>query len=255
METPTTVIELPSRGVFYPEENPLSNGTVEIKYMTAREEDILTDQNLLKQGLALDKLIESVVVDPTVNTDDLLLGDKGAIVLAARISAYGPHYQFTVDCPECGERNTVNVNLAEIEAKDIDFSQVEQGQNEFEIELPATEVTATVKLLTHKDDKIMRNELKKVKRSSGPNDVRVQTQITTRLKHFIVALNGDRSKDQVRRFVDNMPARDSFALRQFIQKINPDIDLSTHFVCDFCGYDERVDIPLDANFFFPSTEV
>ena len=89
---PTEMVELPSKGYFYSEGHPLSSGRVEIKYMTAREEDILTSQNLIKQGTVIDKLLEALVVDKSIKMDDMLIGDKNAIMVAARILGYGKNY-------------------------------------------------------------------------------------------------------------------------------------------------------------------
>lgn len=253
----TTVVELPSEGKFYPPDNPLSDGTVEIRYMTAADEDILTDQNLLRRGIALDKLVESVVVENGVDVDDMLVGDKGAVIMATRILAYGPKYAFEVECPSCGEKQKKQIDLQEIESKELP-EDVKEGSNEFEIELPASGKTATIQLLTQREDKQIRQELRRVKRGTKQNSLKgpsVSTQVTTRLKHYIVALDGERNKQEINQFVDRMPARDSHELRKFIRRINPDIDLSFDFMCDWCGYEEVMNIPLDANFLFPTEEL
>ena len=75
-EFATEIVSLPSQGKCYPETNPLSSGNIELKYMTAREEEILTSQSLIKKGVVLDKLFEAIIVDKGVNPDDIILGDK-----------------------------------------------------------------------------------------------------------------------------------------------------------------------------------
>ena len=92
---PTEIVDLPSKGHFYVQGHPLSSGKVEIKYMTAKEEDILTSQNLIQQGTVIEKLLQSLIVDKSVKVDDMLIGDKNAIMGAARILGYGKDYQFT----------------------------------------------------------------------------------------------------------------------------------------------------------------
>ena len=85
---PTETIDLPSGGKLYPQDSPLSSGKIEIKYMTAKEEDILTSANLIKKGVVIDRLLDSIIVTEGVGIDDLILGDKNAIMVAARILAY-----------------------------------------------------------------------------------------------------------------------------------------------------------------------
>ena len=107
-EFPTEIIDLPSKGKVYPQGHPLSKGTIEIKYMTAKEEDILASQNLIRKGVVLDKLFESVVVQEGVQTGDILIGDKNAILLATRILGYGAQYDVEVNDPFTGETQSCN---------------------------------------------------------------------------------------------------------------------------------------------------
>ena len=145
---PTEVVELPSKGHFYVDGHPLSKGKVEIKYMTAREEDILTSQNLIKQGTVIEVLLQSLIVDKKIKVDDMLIGDKNAIMVSARILGYGKEYQFTWDNDE------QTADLSKLESKVIDFSKFAKGMNEFSFELPNSKRTVTFKLLNGKDEKI-----------------------------------------------------------------------------------------------------
>ncbi len=105
--TPTEFVELPSRGKFYSTDHPLHNKEViEMRYMTAKDEDILTSPALLKNGVAIDRLIENLIVDKNVTANSLLLGDKNAVILAARISGYGEQYEVNVTCPACSRRQS-----------------------------------------------------------------------------------------------------------------------------------------------------
>lgn len=250
----TTVIDLPSEGKFYPEGHPLSDGEIEIRYMTAADEDVLTDQNLLRKGKALDRLLENVIVEDGVTLDDLLVGDKGAIVLATRVLAYGPNYAYEIDCPRCNETQEETVDLREIESKELP-EDVGEGSREFSFELPVTEKQVKVELLTHHENQQIQHELKNTKRGankkklSGPS---ISKGITTRLKHLITEIDGEESKSEISSFVEQMPARDSHELRKFVRRINPDLDLTQHFDCDWCGHEEVMRIPLDANFLFPT---
>lgn len=234
---PTEVIELPSKGILYPEDSELAKGTVEMKYMTAREEDILTNQSYIQKGVVLDKLMKSLIVSK-INYDDLLLGDKNAIMVAARILGYGKEYKFDY----MGESHTVDLSL--IENKPLDEKLFKDKTNEFSFTLPHSENVVTFKLLTHKDENAITRELeglKKINKDSSP-------ELTTRLKYLILSVNGERDKKDIRDFIDNyLLAKDSRALREYIKKIQPDVDL-TFFPED---ESDRVNIPIGVSFFWP----
>ena len=121
---PTEIIELPSEGFFYPEGSPLASGKLEMKYMTAKEEDILTSQNLIKKGVVLDKVLESLIVTPGVSPDDILIGDRNAVFVAARILAYGPKYEAKISCPKCGAEMDAVIDLTSMTNKEFNFSWV-----------------------------------------------------------------------------------------------------------------------------------
>jgi hypothetical protein len=234
---PTETIELPSKGLLYPEDSELSKGTVEMKYMTAREEDILTNQSYIKNGTVLDKLMKSLIVSK-INFDDLLIGDKNAIMVAARILGYGNEYSFNY----LGESHTVD--LSQIENKPLQEELFAPRVNEFTFTLPKSKNTVTFKLLNHKDEQDISRELdglKKINKDSFP-------ELTTRLKYIITSVEGNREKKDIRNFVDNyLLAQDSRALREYVREIQPDVDLT--FFPD--GSSDRVNIPIGVSFFWP----
>lgn len=233
---PTEEVELPSKGLVYPKDNPLSSGKVEVKYMTAKEEDILTNQSYIQKGIVLDKLLESVVVSK-INLKDLIVGDKNAILIATRILGYGKEYKFTYN----GEEQTID--LTSLEDKPFDESQITEGKNEFSYTLPHSNTPITFKILTgHDEDKIERElaGLKKLNKDSSP-------ELTTRLKYIITSVNGEEGTKEIREFVDNyLLARDSRALREYISQVQPDVDLT--YVLDG---GEEVKVPIGLNFFWP----
>ena len=233
---PTEEIELPSKGLIYPEDNPLSSGKVEIKYMTAKEEDILTNQAYIQKGNVLDKLLESVIVSK-INIDDLIVGDKNALLIATRILGYGGTYDVTIN------GNNESINLTELENKPFDESSITKGLNEFSFTLPSSDTPITFKLLTGKDEKVIERELaglKKINKNSSP-------ELTTRLKHMITSINGDSEKKAIRDFVDNyLLARDSRAFRDHIRDMQPDVDLNV-----ILDSGEEVRVPIGLNFFWP----
>lgn len=245
---PTEMVELPSKGLLYPKDNPLSSGTIEMKYMTAKEEDILTNQNYLRQGVVFDKLLKSLIVSK-VNYDDLTIGDKNAVLIAARVLGYGKDYEIKYPHPVTGEDEVITVDLTAIKNKEIDYSKLD-NTNEFTFVLPVSKNEVTFKILTHKDEREIEEELKGLKK------INVSGEITTRLKQSILAVNGNRERKAVRDFVDNyLLAADARALRDFMRKSTPDLDLTFTFVGSDGYTQEGVDLPLGISFFYPSTGV
>ena len=248
---PTEFIDLPSKGWFYPEGHPLASGQVELKYMTAREEDILTSANLIRKGKVIDTLINALLVSD-VNYDDVLVGDKNAIMIAARILGYGKDYDIDYKCPSCGETNKLTIDLTGLNNKEIDFTKFKQYSNEFEYELPLSKTTVTWQFMNGKSEKALEGELKglaKFASKDGPGK-----DLTTRLKHQIVAVNGNRDQKMIREFVDTeLYAQDSLALRTHMRESAPDVLTAFNFECESCGYTETVDMPIDTGFFWPST--
>lgn len=234
---PTETVELPSKGLIYPESNPLSSGKVEMKYMTAKEEDILTNQNYISKGTVLDELIKSLIVSD-VRYEDMIVGDKNALLVAARILGYGKDYKF-----EWGGEE-YNIDLTTIENKPINESLFNKGVNEFSFTLPSTGVEVTFKLLTGVDEKKINAELeglKKISKNASP-------ELSTRMKYMITSVGGNREAKDIRFFVDNqLLARDSRALREYIKEVQPDVDL-TFFPS---GSDTKVSIPVGLGFFWP----
>lgn len=234
---PTETIDLPSKGLLYPSESPLTSGTIEMKYMTAKEEDILTNQSYIQNGTVLDKLLQSLIVTK-ISYDDLLIGDKNAIMIAARILGYGKDYKFIYR----GEEETVD--LTQIENAPLHEEVQKATSNEFAFTLPNSGNVVTFKLLTHSDEKKIEQETKglaKINKNSS-------TTITTRLKHQILSINGETEKPKIREFIDNyLLAQDSRALREKIKQLSPDVDLT--FFPE--NGSERVGIPIGLNFFWP----
>lgn len=234
---PTETVQLPSKGLLYSKDNPLSSGEIEIKYMTAKEEDILTNINYINEGTVLDRLMKSLIVSD-INYNDLLIGDKNAIMISARILGYGKDYKFTYQ----GESHTVD--LSQLENKQIDESLFTPGENRFSFTLPATGVVVEFKLLTHGDEAAIAQEIKGLKKINA----NTSADLTTRLKHMITSVDGSTEKADIRKFVDNyLLAQDARALRTYINEIQPDVDLT--FFRGQSG--ERTSIPIGLNFFWP----
>ena len=241
---PTEIVDLPSKGYFYPETSPLSSGKLELKYMTAKEEDILTSQNLIKQGTVIDILLQSLIVDKTVKVEDLLIGDKNAIMVAARILGYGKDYDFTYD----GEEQ--KVDLTTLKPIELDESQLKKGSNQFEYVLPKSERKITFKLLTGKDEKNIDAEVKAREKLGGSST----GELTTRLKNIITSVDGNVDRSYINNFVDNeFLSIDSLEFRKHMATVTPDIDMTTIIMVD--GEETEVTIPVTVRFFWPSTGI
>lgn len=239
---PTEMVELPSRGLLYPKDSALAEGKIEMKYMTAREEDILTNQNYIQQGVVIDKLLQSLIVTP-INYGDLLLGDKNAILVASRVLGYGKDYEF-----EYKGRKEV-VDLAELKTKEINYDALKGGKNEFAYVMPSSSTNITFKLLTHADEQFIDQEvkgLKKLTKDASP-------ELSTRLKRIITSVEGDSAPKAIRDFVDNyLLARDSRAFREHVRQVQPDVDLR-FFPED--GPEGGVDIPIGVSFLWPDAGI
>ena len=237
---PTEKVDLPSKGLLYPKDHLLSSGKIEMKYMTAREEDILTNQNYIAKGIVLDKLLQSLIITD-VKLKDLFIGDKNAILIASRILGYGKDYQIRYN----GQAHTVDLSL--LENKKIDEKLFIGGKNEFDWVLPHSGTKLTFRLLTDGLDKEIDEEIKgvqKINKGASP-------EISTRMKYLITSVEGDTSGKTVRDFVDTyLLARDAKALRDHIIKIQPDIELKTQITNEYDELEE-IDVPISLNFFFP----
>ena len=239
---PTEVIDLPSKGYFYPEDSPLSSGQLEIKYMTAREEDILTSINLIQKGLAIDKLLESLVVNKDINIKDILIGDKNAIMIAARILGYGKNYVVDIDGEE------VTIDLTSLKDKEIDLSKYDKGKNEFSFTLPNSKRNITFKILTWGDDDLIERELEALEKVGAE----IKSEMTTRLKRRITSIDGNSEQSEINKFVDNeFLSVDSLAFRQHAEEVTPDVDMIYYYTTD--GEEKEIVVPMTTTFFWPST--
>ena len=235
---PTETVDLPSKGLIYPPDSPLRSGKVEMKYMTAKEEDILTNQAFIEQGVVLDKLLKALTLDK-FDIKTLFPGDKNALMVASRVLGYGKEYSFTMN------NTDYNIDLSVLENKTFDESLI-TSDGTFKFILPSSENEVEFKLLTDLDEEKITQEIKGLQKINKNSS----SDVTTRLKHQIVSINGSSEKNDVREFVDTiLLASDSRALRIYIKDISPDVNLST--TVETNGKEEEIDIPINLNFFWP----
>ena len=254
---PTEIIDLPSKGLLYPKNNPLSSGKVEMKYMTAKEEDILASQNLIQKGVVLDKLFQALIVSngegEAINYGDILTGDKDAVMVAARVLGYGKDYGVKIEDPfDSDNTQEVKVDLTEIENKEIDEAHIQTpGLNLFEFTLPISKKLLVFKLPTHSTEKKIEKELKLKKAVAGA-DKSIDKTLSTRLKNMIVSIDGEEDRNKISNFVSNeFLAQDSRAFRKYVEDIMPGVKLEFLFVSDTTEMEQVIPIPINLNFFWP----
>ena len=250
--TPTEFVDLPSQGRFYDQDHPLhGQDAVEIRFMTAKDEDILTSQTLLRKGMALEKLLQSLVLDKNIKPSTLLTGDRSAILVAARATAYGELYETEVTCPSCAAKGDYAFNLREgtlNHGNDWGTLEITETSNDtFLLTLPVTQVVAEIRPLTGADENTITSAVKKNKKNSF-----TEKALTSQITKFIVSLNDDENRDTIYKFVDMMPAADSYHLRKAYRAINPTFDLTQNYECSSCGYEQEMEVPITATFFWPN---
>ena len=245
---PTEIISLPSQGKCYSEDNPLSKGTLEIKYMTAREEEILASQNLVRKGVVIDKLFESIIVEKDVNIDDIVLGDKNAILLATRVLGYGPEYKIEMT-DSLGEPQSVTIDLGAVQTKEVDVELL-SSENRYEFTTPFGKNKLEFKILTHGDEKKIDADIKALQRL---NKGSVSAELTTRYRFMILSVDGNSDTQSITSFINNkFITRDTKAFREYIAEITPDINMEFDFEDEQTGETEVRSIPMGVGFFWPT---
>ncbi len=248
---PTEFVELPSQGKFYPENHPLHNHeSIEIKQMTAKEEDLLTSRTLLKKGIAIDRVLASLIVDKRINPDHLLIGDRNAVLIAVRVSAYGNEYQTKVTCPACGasDKYEFDLNSANVyKGENIDTLDVTSNSDgTFTTLLPKTGLSVQFRLLNGIDERNIMSGMK----SDRKQNIH-ERGVTRQLKNFIVSVDGNSQPKVIDYVVSNIPSIDSRHLRMAYKLAAPNIDLTQVYLCDECGHSAEMEVPLTADFFWP----
>lgn len=252
---PTEHVELPSKGLFYPEGHPLcGKDSIEIKYMTAKDEDTLTSKGLLKKGIAIERLLQDLIVDKRINLNTLLIGDKNAIVVAARKTAYGPDYETKITCPSCGKMQSYAFDLnecgiyhgatrEELEEKQIEFSDA----GTFSFNLPILDCRAEIRLLSGKEEQYLIQKAKEAEQNKNAKD----TSLSDQLKMIVCSINNVSDPKVLEQAIPMLPAKDSRHIREMYQLISPNVDLSHDFTCSSCSYETRLEVPFTADFFWP----
>jgi hypothetical protein len=248
---PTEFVELPSKGKLYPDNHPLKGkASLEMKFMTAKEEDILTSRSLIKKGVVIDRLLESLLVDKKIKVEDILLGDKNALVIAARVSGYGSKYKTSVTCPNCSTVSKHSFELDNLEYKFCEnpeeFGATLTDIGTFVFKTPKTGVTVEIRPLYGVDENSLAQAEEKRKKANLPEE-----SATSQMKTYILSVNGNRDRSYVASFVDNLPASDARMIRLLYRELIPSVDMSQTFTCSSCSYEQDMEVPFTVDFFWP----
>lgn len=249
LDVPHELVPLPSLGKTYPVESQLHGAElVEIRAMTAREEDILTSRALIKKGTVISELIKSCLVDRTINPLDLLSGDRNALMVAIRVTGYGPSYDVEMECNECNVKSPRSFDLAQLPIKRMEIEPVVPATNLFEFKLPYSGKTVRFKFMTGRDEEDMVATGEKQKKLG----LGAESTVTTSLLYSVVSVDGVEDRAKIANFVKMIPARDSLALRNYIRDNEPGITMRQETTCEACGHSEEVAMPLGVTFLWPS---
>lgn len=249
-EVPVESVPLPSKGVIYNPDSLLYNTeTLQIKAMTAKEEDILTSQAFIKENTVVEKLIQSCLIEKSIDVNELITGDRNALMVSIRITGYGSDYKVTHMCENCSSTNTIDVDLSQLSIRRLSEKPVQEGLNLFEFKLPVTGKVVQYKFLNGHNQKEIAVIEKRLKNSG----IIQNNNVTSFLENTIVSIDGVTDKNKIKHFINNMPALDSRKLRTHIKKAEPGIDMTWKYSCKNCGHGNDMQLPITSEFFWPST--
>ncbi len=237
------VVKLPSKGLFY--KNKLSE--VNIEYMTSRDEDLLTTPSLIENGTVLDVLLKRKIKTPGINPNDLLSGDRSALILFLRTSSYGADYTVQVTDPRTGLPFKAVVDLLKLKYKEIDELPDENGH--FVVELPMRKKVVKFRLLTSGEDTQLYKKAESIKEAYGEEYSQYSTM---KLKSHIVSIGDKIDRSYIDKFVDAMPAKDAYTIRKKIMDVSPDVDMKYEFQTKD-GFKFFATLSVGVDFFFPNT--
>ena len=246
---PTEDVDLPSKGYFYP------NGkkSVKVKYLTADEDDILFSPELIKSGRVFDALLQTVIIDKDLNPDDMIVGDRNAILIHARKTSIGEEYvPGKMTCPSCGEVYEPKVNLSELKLKYIEHLPNEKG--EYDFMFPIIKKNIKFRLLNGRDENRISKATQATKKT-GTTSFKFSKGVTERYRLQIMEVEGNRDKTYIAKFISAMPMKDSLVFREYTKLISPGVDFNYTFECTNCGHQYEDDVPVTYKLFYPNAEL
>lgn len=247
-DVPVESVSLPSKGLVYPVDSQLAGlEELQIKCMTAKEEDLLTSRALIKSGGVLAALLRACLINKAIDPDEMLTGDRNALLISIRITGYGSDYEASLQCGECDKKFDNTFSLSHLKLKRLGALPVEPNKNIFAFKLPLSNLDVTFKLLTGKDENAISSEIDSLKKVSP----QIENNVTVRLSHAIISIGGETDPAKVRKMISNLRAGDAKALRNYMDKIEPGVDMTQSVKCPHCSAEQEVDIPIGMGFFWP----
>jgi len=237
------IVKLPSKGLFY--KNGISE--VNVEYMTSKDEDLLTTPSLIENGTVLDILLKRKIKTKGIVPDDLLAGDRNAIILFLRSSSYGPEYSVQVPDPRTNVSFKTKVDLLKLRYKKVKGQP--DGEGYFSVKIPMRKKTVKFRLLTSGEETMLFNQAEAHKEAYNQE---FNEFTTNKLKSHIVNINEKTDRTYIGKFVDAMPALDALTIRKKIIDVSPDVDMDYEFKAKD-GYKFKAQLTVGIDFFFPST--
>jgi len=247
---PFDIVPLPSRGLLY-KDGPLAGAeSVEVHYLTAIQEDILTSPNLLASGEMLDTLIGSVLKDKTINPASLSLGDRNAIVIWLRSTGYGAEYPVRLVCNSCNSEWENEFDLSTLNVRELEILPDNDGL--FIFKLPQLKTNIRFRMLTSEDENNILKRVEAIQRKQGSS---IDNSMSLKMMASIVEVDGVQDSLAIKSFVESMPVRDARAFREYVNKIEPGVLMTQEATCPKCKNVSQEVIPIRGNFFWPDSGV
>tara|TARA_A100000164_G_scaffold370560_1_gene396838 strand:+ start:1294 stop:2175 length:882 start_codon:yes stop_codon:yes gene_type:complete len=252
----TEIVKLPSEGKFYHDGSPLKGVTeLEVKSVTAAEEDILINESYINEGIVFDKLIDSIMITPGVKCSDLIDCDKMAVLISARKTGYGDEVEISNTCNNCGHNYLSNISMQSILDKDhqkderLDILDIDwehrKDSNTFYFKLPSTSLEVDIKILTKIDQEILEQTRKQREKINLPFNETIEF-----LRATIVAVNGITDPAQINKLVEVLPAADARKIR-LVHNLNlPKLNMMHDFVCPKCNTEQKEEVPFSLGWFW-----
>ena len=216
-KVPYDILELPSQGLLYPNKK----NSVKVEYLTAMDENVLVSPNIMNSGRVLDVLLERKVKDLGFPVEELLDGDRVALLLFLRSTSFGEEFKQGV-LNKNGDVVEGTINLSELKQKKLTIKPDEN--NEFDFELPKSKKKIKFRFLNGKDEKDIDDKDEFMKKRFETD---ISFALTLKLEKLIMEIDGNRDKIYVSNFIKTMSILDSRTLTKYVRENEPGIDFET----------------------------
>ena len=213
---PAEIVHLTSKGLIYPTTSLLRKGYVEMRHMTAYDEDIITNASYVREGIVFDKLLASLIVDD-IDINEIAACDKDGLIINARILGYGSDYNVTVNDPKTSKIIQAEIDLSKLRTKE--FVLIPDDLGEFEYAVNSTQKV--------KFKYISSRELDAIKETNSVSGL---------LELIITEVNGKREFHEIQNFIRyQLRAADAKKFREFVSNNTPSIIKEWNFESESGG--------------------